>query len=47
MQRALLTPYAAGCGLRGRGGKGQQAIRLYDVGEQHEQGLIGTEDFPH
>jgi hypothetical protein len=44
--RALLTPYAPGLGLRGRGGQGQQAIRLHEVGELHEQGLLGTEDFP-
>jgi len=47
MQRALLKPYAGGLRLRGRGGKGQQATRLHDVCEQHEQGLIGTEDFPN
>jgi len=47
MQRALLRPFTGGLGLRGRGGKGQQATHLHDVCEQHEQGLIGTEDFPN
>jgi hypothetical protein len=47
MQRALLKPYAGGLGLCGRGGKGQQATRLHDICEQHEQGLISTEDFPN
>jgi len=47
MQRALLKPYAGGLGLRCRGGQGQQATRLHDVCEQHEQGLIGTEEFPN
>jgi len=41
LPRALLTPSAAG-----RGGQGQQATRLHEVGEPHEQGLLGTEDFP-
>ena len=41
LPRALLTPSAAG-----RGGQGQQAARLHDGGEPHEQGLLGSEDFP-
>jgi hypothetical protein len=47
LPRTLLTPYTAGRGLRRRGGKGQQATHLHDVGEPHEQGLLDTEDFPH
>ena len=42
LPRALLTPSAAG-----RGGQGQQATRLHEVGEPHEQGLLGPEDFPY
>jgi len=41
LPRAPLTPSAAG-----RGGQGQQAARLQEVGEPHEQGLLGSEDFP-
>jgi hypothetical protein len=45
--RARLTPSAAGRGLCGRGGKGQPARGLDEVGEPHEQGLLGPEDFPY
>jgi hypothetical protein len=40
LPRALLPLAAAGRG------QGQQAARLHDGGEPHEQGLLGSEDFP-
>jgi hypothetical protein len=45
LPRTLRKPSAGGRGLRG--GKGQETARLQEVGERDEQGLIGTEDFPH
>jgi hypothetical protein len=45
MPRALLKPSVGGRRLRD--GQGQEPTRLQEVSERHEQGLIGTEDFPH
>jgi hypothetical protein len=42
MHRALLSPHGSSRGLLG---EIQQARGLQHVREEHEQGLIGTEDF--
>jgi hypothetical protein len=47
MQRTLLLAPAGGHGRLGLGGECQQTTRLHNVREEHEPGLISTQDFAY